>query len=81
LSAGTWRTVWQAVSKNRTQLKAVQVSDRQNEKTRQKAGFSGVPEILKAFSGTLYGAAPRVESNHNILKIKGFINKLGCFYL
>ncbi|WP_339484052.1 hypothetical protein [Pseudomonas sivasensis] len=33
-------------------------TERQNEKTRQKAGFSGVPEILKAFSGTLYGAAP-----------------------
>eukprot|EP01132_Coremiostelium_polycephalum_P013468 gene13468-16407_t len=28
-------------------------TERQNEKTRQKAGFSGVPEILKAFSGTL----------------------------
>ena len=31
----------------------------QNEKTRQKAGFSGVPEILKAFSGTLYGAGTK----------------------
>lgn len=31
----------------------------QNEKTRQKAGFSGVPEILKAFSATLYGAGTR----------------------
>ena len=31
----------------------------QNEKTRQKAGFLGVPEILKAFSGTLYGAGTR----------------------
>ena len=31
----------------------------QNEKTRQKAGFSGGPEILKAFSGTLYGAGTR----------------------
>ena len=31
----------------------------QNEKTRQKAGFSGVPEILKAFSGTLDGAGTR----------------------
>lgn len=31
----------------------------QNEKTRQKAGFSGVPEILKAFYGTLYGAGTR----------------------
>ena len=31
----------------------------QNEKTRQKAGFSGVPEILKAFSGTFYGAGTR----------------------
>ena len=30
-----------------------------NEKTRQKAGFSGVPEILKAFFGTLYGAGTR----------------------
>ena len=27
-----------------------------NEKTRQKAGFSGVTEILKAFSGTLSGS-------------------------
>lgn len=34
-------------------------TERQNEKTRQKAGFSGVPEILKAFSGTLYGAGTR----------------------
>ena len=33
--------------------------ERQNEKTRQKAGFSGVPEILKAFSGTLDGAGTR----------------------
>ena len=33
--------------------------ERQNEKTRQKAGFSGGPEILKAFSGTLYGAGTR----------------------
>jgi hypothetical protein len=33
-------------------------TERQNEKTRQKAGFSGVSEILKAFSGTLDGAAP-----------------------
>ena len=33
--------------------------ERQNEKTRQKAGFSGVSEILKAFSGTLYGAGTR----------------------
>ena len=31
----------------------------QNEKTRQKAGFSVVPEILKAFSGTLYGAGTK----------------------
>jgi hypothetical protein len=52
-----WRTVWQAVGKSNT-AEAVQDSYRQNEKTRQKAGFSGVPEILKAFSGTLYGAAP-----------------------
>ncbi|CAE6886684.1 conserved protein of unknown function [Pseudomonas marincola] len=28
-------------------------------KTRQKAGFSRVPEILKAFSGTLYGAGTK----------------------
>ena len=34
-------------------------TERQNEKTRQKAGFSGVSEILKAFSGTLYGAGTR----------------------
>jgi hypothetical protein len=33
-------------------------TERQNEKTRQKAGLSGVSENLKAFSGTLYGAAP-----------------------
>ena len=33
--------------------------ERQNEKTRQKAGFLGVSEILKAFSGTLYGAGTR----------------------
>ena len=33
--------------------------ERQNEKTRQKAGFSGVPEILKAFYGTLYGAGTK----------------------
>lgn len=30
-----------------------------NEKTRQKAGFSGVSEILKAFSRTLYGAGTK----------------------
>ncbi|WP_143501978.1 hypothetical protein [Pseudomonas sp. Irchel 3E13] len=28
----------------------------QNEKTRQKAGFSEVPEMSKAFSEPLYGA-------------------------
>ena len=33
--------------------------ERQNEKNRQKAGFSGVPEILKAFYGTLYGAGTK----------------------
>lgn len=33
--------------------------ERQNEKTRQKAGFSGIPEILKAFYGTLNGAGTR----------------------
>ena len=33
--------------------------ERQNEKNRQKAGFSGILEILKAFSGTLYGAGTR----------------------
>ena len=33
--------------------------ERQNEKTRQKAGFSGVPENLKAFYGTLDGAGTR----------------------
>ena len=33
--------------------------ERQNEKTRQKAGFSGVSEILKAFSETLCGAGTR----------------------
>ena len=33
--------------------------ERQNEKTRQKAGFSRVPEILKAFSGTSNGAGTR----------------------
>ena len=31
-------------------------TERQNEKTRQKAGFSGVSEIFEAFSGTLYGS-------------------------
>ena len=31
----------------------------QNEKTRQKAGFSGVSEILKAFSETLCGAGTK----------------------
>src|SRR5471030_852862 len=34
-------------------------TERRNEKTRQKAGFSGVSEILKAFSGTLYGAGTK----------------------
>jgi hypothetical protein len=33
--------------------------EHQNEKTRQKAGFSGGSEIMKAFSGTLYGAGTR----------------------
>ncbi|WP_204371957.1 hypothetical protein, partial [Pseudomonas aeruginosa] len=27
-------------------------TERHNEKTRQKAGFTGVPEILVAFAGT-----------------------------
>ncbi len=31
-------------------------TERQNEKTRHKAGFSGGAEILKAFSGTLSGS-------------------------
>ena len=31
-------------------------TERQNEKTRQKAGFSGCSEILKAFSETLSGS-------------------------
>jgi hypothetical protein len=31
-------------------------TERQNEKTRQKAGFSGGSEILEAFSGTLSGS-------------------------
>jgi hypothetical protein len=35
------------------------LTERQNEKTRQKAGFLGVPEILKAFYGTLNGAGTR----------------------
>jgi hypothetical protein len=34
-------------------------TERQNEKTCQKAGFSGVPAILKAFVGTLNGAGTR----------------------
>ncbi|WP_315696422.1 hypothetical protein [Pseudomonas taiwanensis] len=38
------------------------MTERQNEQTRQKAGFSGVPEILKAFYGTLNGAAPGVKN-------------------
>ncbi len=33
--------------------------ERQNEKTRQKAGFSGVPEMLEAFYGTLDGAGTK----------------------
>ncbi|WP_150744863.1 hypothetical protein [Pseudomonas fluorescens] len=59
--------VWHAVSKKPETAEAVLGLRRQNEKTRQKAGFSGVPEILKAFSGTLYGAAPGVESKYNVL--------------
>ncbi len=46
------------VSRNR-KLHVREPGDLQNEKTRQKAGFSGDPEILKAFSGTLYGAGTR----------------------
>ena len=48
--------------------------ERQNEKTRQKAGFSGVPEILKAFSGTLYGAGTKSRTrdllitSHSLVK-------------
>ncbi len=34
-------------------------TERQNKKTCQKAGFSGVPAILKAFVGTLNGAGTR----------------------
>jgi hypothetical protein len=41
-----------------------------NEKTRQKAGFSEVSEMLKAFSGTFYGAAPGVENLPNLLTLK-----------
>ena len=33
--------------------------ERQNEKTRQKAGFSGVSETLLAVCGTLSGAGTR----------------------
>ena len=37
-------------------------TERQNEKTRHKAGFSGVSEILQAFSGTLSGTTwTRIE--------------------
>ena len=35
------------------------VGARPKRKNRQKAGFSGLPEILKAFSGTLYGGTRR----------------------
>ena len=56
--------------------------ERQNEKTRQKAGFSGVPEIFKAFSGTLYGAGTRSRTRdllitsklYNIYKSRGYEN-------
>ena len=41
--------------------------ERQNEKTRQKAGFSGVSEILKAFSGTLYGAGTRSRTRELLI--------------
>ena len=33
--------------------------ERQNEKTRQKAGFSGVSETLLAVCGTLFGAGTK----------------------
>ncbi|MGY2180461.1 hypothetical protein [Pseudomonas agarici] len=39
---------------------------------RPEGGFFGGPEILQAFSGALYGAAPRVESNLKILIILKF---------
>ena len=42
----------------------------QNEKTRQKAGFSGVPEILKAFFGTLYGAGTRSRTRDLLITSK-----------
>ncbi len=56
-------------------------TERQNGKTRQKAGFSGVPEILKAFSGTLYGAAPGVESISNKLKKMKIFVMCALYYL
>ena len=45
-------------------------TERQNEKTRQKAGFSGIPEILKAFSGTLYGAGTRSRTRDLLITRK-----------
>ena len=53
----------------------------QNEKTRQKAGFSGVSEILKAFSETLCGAAPGVEKNHKHMSSIDFILIDKYYYL
>ncbi|MCF1489381.1 hypothetical protein LZ838_18730, partial [Pseudomonas sp. AA27] len=35
-------------------------TERQNEKNRHKAGLSGVPEIVKAFYGTLNGVTKKV---------------------
>ena len=42
-------------------------TERHNEKTRQKAGFSGVPEILKALSGTLNGAGTRSRTRELLI--------------
>ncbi len=58
----------------------------QNEKTRQKAGFSGVPEILKAFSGTLYGAGTRSRTRDLLITSQllyqlSYTGVMGCEYI
>ncbi len=55
--------------------------ERQNEKTRQKAGFSGVPEILKAFSGALYGAGTRSRTRDLLITSQLLYHKKSYTYV
>ena len=55
--------------------------DRQNEKTRHKAGFSGVSKTLLAVCGTLSGAAPGVVFDVNFMIFNEVSDSRSAFYL